>query len=170
MKRGKRIRQVSPKNAARKIIRRDLVARILEQHPRCQMCNAAASVDVHEVLPRGRGGDELDPTITLAVCRTCHDRAHADPKTHLRSGTHATIEDHERRSSMVNRQLSDQHWQVLAWIGDFTSENGHGPLVTEILDGVADSWCHKILGDLCARSLLEADKKRIGALRRVVRR
>lgn len=68
--------------------------------------------------------------------------------------------------------LSDRHWEVLAWIGDFTSEQGRGPTVTEILDGIGDQWAHAVLGDLCSRSLLECDESpghQIGGLRRVAR-
>lgn len=57
--------------------RRDLVAALLHEFPRCQarvLCRGAKAVDVHERLSRARGGDILDPTQAhmVTVCRACH--------------------------------------------------------------------------------------------------
>lgn len=53
--------------------RRALVAAILAAFPICQRCEWRRSVDVHELLPRGRGGSITDPQNCVAVCRWCHD-------------------------------------------------------------------------------------------------
>lgn len=57
--------------------RRDLVARLLAERPRCEarvLCRGARSVDVHERLSRARGGDILDPVQAhmVTICRACH--------------------------------------------------------------------------------------------------
>lgn len=55
--------------------RRPLVARLLSERPRCEaqvVCTGARSVDIHEILPRGRGGSIVDEMNVLAVCRACH--------------------------------------------------------------------------------------------------
>jgi hypothetical protein len=66
--------------------RRPLVARLLAERPWCEACPVFAghdgkvtyvrqpSVDIHEVLTRGRGGSILDESNLLAVCRPCHRR------------------------------------------------------------------------------------------------
>lgn len=58
--------------------RRDLVAFLLHEFPRCQArvtCRGARAVDVHERLSRARGGDILDPIQAhmMTVCRACHN-------------------------------------------------------------------------------------------------
>lgn len=67
-------------------LRRPLVRRLLEERPWCEACPIFAahdekvtyvrqrSVDIHEVLTRGRGGSILEEDNLLAVCRPCHRR------------------------------------------------------------------------------------------------
>lgn len=59
--------------------RRGLVAAILAAFPVCQKCMARQSVDVHELLPRGRGGSITDPQNCVALCRHCHDQIGRNP-------------------------------------------------------------------------------------------
>ncbi len=60
------------------------VKRILSERPVCEACDITpvgarrASVDVHEIVSRGRSGGVLgdawlDETYVLALCRQCHD-------------------------------------------------------------------------------------------------
>lgn len=42
-------------------------------------CNGYA-VDVHEPHTRARGGSITDPDNMVAVCRSCHDWIHSNPK------------------------------------------------------------------------------------------
>ena len=60
--------------------RRAFVRDTLGKFPDCQIkskvCTGRA-VDVHEPLTRARGGSITDPDNALAVCRYCHDYAHA---------------------------------------------------------------------------------------------
>jgi hypothetical protein len=65
--------------------RRDLVAGMLTQRPRCEarvLCRGARAVDVHERLSRARGGDILDPEQAhmITACRPCHDWITQNPK------------------------------------------------------------------------------------------
>lgn len=65
--------------------RRDLVAMMLTERPRCEarvLCKGARSVDVHERLSRARGGDILDPEQAhmITACRACHDWITREPK------------------------------------------------------------------------------------------
>ena len=58
--------------------RRDLVAQLLAERPRCEgrvVCRGARAVDVHERLSRARGGNILDPDQAhmVTLCRACHD-------------------------------------------------------------------------------------------------
>lgn len=91
------MRRISTKGAARSVVRRDLVARILNDRPHCEIGDALEdelpghhcerlSVDVHEPHTRGRGGDALDEENTLAVCRACHDAAHRHQRLSLSLG------------------------------------------------------------------------------------
>lgn len=76
----------SKKREADYEIRRPLVRRLLEERPWCEACPVYAahdgratyvrqrSVDIHEILTRGRGGSILDEPNLLAVCRSCHRR------------------------------------------------------------------------------------------------
>lgn len=75
--------------------RRALVARLLQEHPWCEACEllkrpgvkvALRSQDVHEILPRSAGGDILDESGLLVVCRPCHLHIHAHPKKAMELG------------------------------------------------------------------------------------
>lgn len=69
-----------------------LVVRLLAERPWCEACPVYAeadgkgtyvrrrSVDLHEVLSRGRGGSITDEANILCVCRPCHDRIGHSPK------------------------------------------------------------------------------------------
>lgn len=64
--------------------RRDLVAAMLAEFPRCQiqqLCRGARAVDVHERLKRSRGGNILDPAQAhmVTACRACHDWTEREP-------------------------------------------------------------------------------------------
>ena len=60
-------------------VRVPLVRMLIEEHPTCQRCSMARSNDVHELIPRGRGGSILDLENLVAICRTCHDFVHGHP-------------------------------------------------------------------------------------------
>jgi hypothetical protein len=56
------------------------VEAILTERPYCEAClprrggrQVNRAVDVHELVRRSQGGNILDPTHVLAVCRPCHD-------------------------------------------------------------------------------------------------
>ena len=60
-----------------------LVERLLRERPWCELrvfCNGDQSVDVHEVLTRGRAGSITDPANCLTACRKCHDWVTAHPR------------------------------------------------------------------------------------------
>lgn len=64
---------------------------LLAERPACEACGVFASydnqalfiqrrsVDIHEVKRRSRGGDILDESILVAVCRPCHRRIGYEP-------------------------------------------------------------------------------------------
>lgn len=59
------------------VVRRELVAIMLTERPRCEaqwVCHGARAVDVHERLTRARGGSITDPDHghMITVCRPCH--------------------------------------------------------------------------------------------------
>lgn len=65
--------------------RRDLVAALLAERPRCEarvLCRGARAVDVHERLSRARGGSILDPDQAhmITACRACHDWITREPQ------------------------------------------------------------------------------------------
>jgi 5-methylcytosine-specific restriction endonuclease McrA len=62
----------SKKQAAVYILRRRLVASLLEERPTCQRCQQARSTEVHELLSRARGGSILDVENCVALCHGCH--------------------------------------------------------------------------------------------------
>jgi len=80
------VRHRSRKREADYVQRRPLVRRLLTERPWCEACPVFAahdqkityvrqpSVDIHEVLTRGRGGSILEEDNLLAVCRGCHRR------------------------------------------------------------------------------------------------
>lgn len=80
------MRHRSKKNEERYKLRRPLVARLLSERPWCEACPVFArhdekvtyrrlpSVDVHELVSRGRGGSILDESNCICVCRQCHSR------------------------------------------------------------------------------------------------
>ena len=56
--------------------RKALVARLLTERPRCERCKANESQDLHERLRRSAGGDILDETGIVCLCRACHSEIH----------------------------------------------------------------------------------------------
>jgi hypothetical protein len=67
-----------------------LVRDLLERFPLCWaavkgVCTGY-SVDVHEVVTRGRGGSITDPANCRTVCRACHDWIGAHPRLALEMG------------------------------------------------------------------------------------
>lgn len=52
----------------------------------CALCNRYGYVEKHEILPRSLGGDPLDESNCVILCRPCHI-AEKDPakRHHLRS-------------------------------------------------------------------------------------
>ena len=64
--------------------RRDLVAALLADRPRCEIqwvCRGARAVDVHERLKRSRGGKITDPIQAhmVTACRACHEMTEREP-------------------------------------------------------------------------------------------
>ena len=104
------LRAMSPKRRKVNRLRKEMVRRELAKRPVCEAGPQIASyrlerhgmeyairlavgapcttraVDIHEPLTRARGGSILDPANTGAVCRTCHDWIHSNPKSATRLG------------------------------------------------------------------------------------
>ncbi|MCY4599766.1 MAG: hypothetical protein OXF27_07590 [Acidobacteria bacterium] len=75
-KRRKPIARRSSKASRRARKRVRFKAEVLADRELCEAqvvieCGRLAT-DLHEVLPRSRGGDNLDPGNVLPVCRLCH--------------------------------------------------------------------------------------------------
>lgn len=80
----------SKKTTEKYVERRKLVADLLKRRPDCEACSlysmfdfsnlgqVNASGEVHEIVLRSQGGDILDESICLAVCRSCHARVDED--------------------------------------------------------------------------------------------
>ena len=86
IERRSRLRPVSKKRRATAEQRRKCREIVIERDGKCKLKTIAPDVacwgpiDVHEVVPRGRGGDPLDPDNCLAGCRLHHDLVGANPK------------------------------------------------------------------------------------------
>lgn len=86
------MRHRSEKQQALYKLRRPFVAKVLGERPWCEACSVFAahdgkrtymrrpSTDVHELIRRSQGGDILDETNVLAVCRPCHNRIGNHPQ------------------------------------------------------------------------------------------
>jgi 5-methylcytosine-specific restriction endonuclease McrA len=76
--------RLRPRSAKRAALYREqrvpLVRELLAARPVCERCHAAASVDVHEIQTRARGGSLLDPENLAALCRPCHDWIGREPR------------------------------------------------------------------------------------------
>lgn len=87
---SKRVNARSKKTEAKYVERRKLVSSILTERPNCEACDLYNMFDfsnlgqvndsgeVHEIVLRSQGGDILDESICLAVCRRCHARVDED--------------------------------------------------------------------------------------------
>lgn len=100
MKPGGPLRRVTPLRAQSKkrqrdaVIRRRLVAELLETYPWCQRCFVERAVDCHELKNRSQGGDPLDPTGIATLCRPCHTWVTEHPqKAHDEGWTRWSFED-----------------------------------------------------------------------------
>ena len=141
------MRRFSRKAESRRVLRADLVRRVLEQRPRCESCVAAPGVDVHEPHTRGRGGDELDIKGVVVLCRQCHEEAHVNPREAARLGL--LLPGGPARK----RQLSDDHHAVRALVAEWPG----GATVADVLS--VYEGAHLLLGELADRGLVEVDAK-----------
>lgn len=73
-----RMRQVSVKRSREMKIYAKLRKELLSQFPACQVCGKRKSTDCHHKSKRGK--NYLNVETFMAVCRSCHDRIHANPK------------------------------------------------------------------------------------------
>jgi hypothetical protein len=77
LNRSARLRPVSPKRAKENRERSRLIRELYGDHrPRCARPSCLRMADdVHEILPRARGGSITDPSIWAPLCRPDHDEA-----------------------------------------------------------------------------------------------
>jgi len=54
------------------VLRRKLVAKLLDERPICERCHKQRATEIHERLSRARGGDILDENNCVALCSFCH--------------------------------------------------------------------------------------------------
>ena len=90
LKTSKGVNARSKKTTDKYVERRKLVADLLKRRPHCEACDlynmfnfanlgqVNDSSEVHEIVLRSQGGDILDESICLAVCRRCHARVDED--------------------------------------------------------------------------------------------
>ncbi len=71
------LRRVSKKRHRESRIYSALRAAQLIANPACEVCHCAIYLDLHHL--KGRGKFYLDPTTFLTVCRSCHEKIHANP-------------------------------------------------------------------------------------------
>lgn len=62
----------SRKQIALYVLRRRLVAALLEERPVCERCHQQRATECHELLSRARGGSVLDPENIACLCHDCH--------------------------------------------------------------------------------------------------
>ncbi len=74
---ARRIRAVSKKKAAQKVIEDKLTQWLLEfTDGTCEICHHGPGnfgLSKHEIIFRGRGGDATDPLNVLLLCQLCHN-------------------------------------------------------------------------------------------------
>lgn len=127
------MRHRSKKTEAKYVERRKIVERMLKEHPRCTAClifgtldgkrvvRQNQTVDINEIISRGRGGSILDESNLIAVCRfPCHARLTANPKDAEWCGLllpswasdEHKLEAAARRSSLAsgNKEIGDPSW------------------------------------------------------------
>lgn len=81
LRRGKRPRRVSANQAEAIATRRDLRAELLDERgPLCECGCGAEWTDMHERLPRARGGSPVDKRNILCLARGCHRWVHENPR------------------------------------------------------------------------------------------
>jgi len=146
------MRRVSRKGESRRVLRADLVRRVLAERPKCQWpgCNAPA-VDVHEPHTRGRGGSELDIRNLYVCCRVHHERAHMKSLEAMAFGAMVSGGPAQRRD------LTDRHHEARALVADFPRDHGRHATVDDVLSVYEEA--HQLLGDLCDRGLLSVNRK-----------
>ena len=47
----------------------------------CALCNSTRYLQIHHVIPRGKGGKQGDPQNMITLCSVCHMQAHGDNLT-----------------------------------------------------------------------------------------
>jgi 5-methylcytosine-specific restriction endonuclease McrA len=102
LRRGSGIAAVSRKRRAqlrtRADVRRIVIARdggcrgrfLIPEQP-CGFLPGRAMLEVDEIIPRGRGGDWLNPDHCQLLCPRCHDWKHAHPREATERGLTARL-------------------------------------------------------------------------------
>ena len=75
--------------------RRKLVDKLLEDRPWCERCvglcggwySINRSTQIHELLPRGRGGSITDESNCVVLCFNCHRWIHEHPALARKTGS-----------------------------------------------------------------------------------
>ncbi len=63
-----------------------MVEKYMAEHPLCERCLQAPSMDPHERIPRSQGGSIVDPENLIGLCRYCHRWVHAHPRQATEDG------------------------------------------------------------------------------------
>lgn len=79
-----RLRPISARQSARLSIYAVRKRAYLKRHPICKVCLTRKSTDVHHV--KGRGPYLLTERWFMALCRTCHQDIHDNPKAAFAKG------------------------------------------------------------------------------------
>jgi len=106
--RRSRVNPVSKKRAAIAGDRRQFVRRIIGEREWCEARLAGCqnqATDVHEIKTRARGGDILDETNVLALCRACHSFITVNPAFALEHGfvVHSWATDEDMTDAAIIR-------------------------------------------------------------------
>lgn len=57
---------------------------------RCALCDSVDGIQIHHIVPRGKGGTDLDENL-ICLCRHCHSLAHGLPLKDWRDVDHDAI-------------------------------------------------------------------------------
>lgn len=89
---------------------------------RCALCDSTDGIQIHHVLPRGRGGNS-NPMNLITLCWRCHSAAHGSVYQ-LDNYAFAVTEDGMTTDDMVRAMRDYMEQACVEYVSDYYAEQG----------------------------------------------
>lgn len=90
---------------------------------RCALCDSTDQLQIHHVIPRGRGGSRENPMNLICLCWRCHSAAHGSVYQ-LDAYAFAVINDGMNIDEKVQAMREYVEQACVEYVSDYYAEQG----------------------------------------------